>query len=73
MQADFSCDLRYHGSGFSTEEMLEQLGGSYERDEADTRQRMWDLTGRTLMFELTVFLRKRSCPAATKLIAAQSR
>ena len=27
MQADFSCDLRYHGSGFSTEEMLEQLGG----------------------------------------------
>ena len=32
MQADFSCDLRYHGSGFSTEEMLEQLGGSYERD-----------------------------------------
>lgn len=33
MQADFSCDLRYHGSGFSEEEVLEQLAGSYERDE----------------------------------------
>lgn len=32
MQANFSCDLRYHGSGFSEEEALEQLATSFERD-----------------------------------------
>jgi len=32
MRADFSCDLRYQSAGFSEEEVLEQLAGSYERD-----------------------------------------
>lgn len=32
MQAGLTCDLRYHGSGFSEEEALEQLAASYERD-----------------------------------------
>ena len=32
MQADFVCDLRYQGSGFSEEEAMEQLAASFERD-----------------------------------------
>jgi DNA replication and repair protein RecF len=32
MQANFSCDLHYQGSGFSEEEALAQLAASFERD-----------------------------------------